>query len=288
MQRAGDSPDTMPVFADAARPTDALRLALPTGVATYRTGKTRTRCEFRFKPSWVQDAALEALTAVTSDEPVACSEPASAVAEPKPAASRSASITSSKTHVQQKHPLPPSSLTTPAHTASSAGSMDDATLTKWVNEELQIYLERQDDHRLRGVLRQELAHRRATCDGISCSYDVTSTRAGAAAGETLVIAFGGLQQKIGGGQGGGVPPYEFVRACHKAGAKFALFVRDPTRSWYLRGVGGAAAADGHPGGGSSGRLVSSASFDEMLANIAAEVAHLQPARVVTIGSSMGG
>ena len=47
--------------------------------------------------------------------------------------------------------------------------------------------------------------------------------------DTLIIAFGGLQQSIGGGGGGGVPPWEFVRSCQRAGARHALFVKDPLR-----------------------------------------------------------
>ena len=185
------------------------------------------------------------------------------------------------------HQKPPVPITDqPPHTAATTSQMDDKALEEWVNAELQLFLKSGDEPRLRHVLREELSHRRAQCDGISCSYDIASTPEGAAAGETLVIAFGGLQQRVGGGHGGGVAPYEFVRACHKAGAKFALFVRDPTRSWYLRGVGGVRYSTAS--GGGRERLRSSTSFDEMVSTLESEIRHLAPARVVTIGSSMGG
>ena len=96
--------------------------------------------------------------------------------------------------------------------------------------------------------------------------------------DTMVIAFGGLQQRIGGGANGGLPPWEFVRSCKRAGARRALFVRDPTRCWYCRGLGD----------GQLGNHGPSHTFEEMVAVLAEEVARVRPRRLVTVGSSMGG
>ena len=63
-------------------------------------------------------------------------------------------------------------------------------------------------------------------------------------------------------RGGGLPPYEFVRSCRRAGAQFALFVRDPTRCWYCRGLG-----EGPPDLGHG----ASHSFEELVAVLRSEV-----------------
>ena len=83
------------------------------------------------------------------------------------------------------------------------------------------------------VLLEEAAYRRDLAPALRRSYPSPVPAEGVS---TLVIAFAGLQQAIGGGLGGGVPPHEFVRACGRAGAHACLFVRDACRSWYLRGV----------------------------------------------------
>ena len=121
----------------------------------------------------------------------------------------------------------------------------------------------------------------------SSSKSSSKSGSGLAPCETLVIAFGGLQQRFGGGHGGGVAPYEFVKSCQRAGATHALFVRDPTRSWYCRGVGGAK-ADDEEDAAVTPAMEGSESFDGMIAALRKEVKRLQPTRVVTIGSSMGG
>ena len=56
--------------------------------------------------------------------------------------------------------------------------------------------------------------------------------------ETLVIAFAGADA-VGRGAAvhGAVPSHEFVASCRRAGVRFGLFVRDPLRAWYLRGLG---------------------------------------------------
>lgn len=124
-----------------------------------------------------------------------------------------------------------------------------------------------------------------------------------AGGETLVIAFAGADANLGGGAQGGVPSHEFVASCRRAGVTRAIFVRDALRAWYLRGV--ALDGPGHPRAHGEGGAVASVrsddpmrdvgrslrnlrSFDAMVAGLQAEIAALRPARVVTIGSSMGG
>ena len=82
---------------------------------------------------------------------------------------------------------------------------------------------------------------------------------------TLVVAFAAL-----GGGGGGVPRHEFVGACKRAGATHAVFLKDPSQSWYSFGLNG------------------SACFESVVAIVAREIAALQPSRVVLLGASMGG
>ncbi|KAL1519272.1 hypothetical protein AB1Y20_022801 [Prymnesium parvum] len=121
---------------------------------------------------------------------------------------------------------------------------------------------------VRALLREEAAFWRAGRQVVMRSWG--EAEGAAPRGGTLVLAFGGLQQQLGGGVGAGVPPMEFVAACRRAGARRALFARDPTRAWYCRGLGADAP-----------------SFDGALALLRAAVREVRPARLLTIGSSMG-
>lgn len=147
-------------------------------------------------------------------------------------------------------------------------------------------------------------------------------------GPPLLIAFGGLQQRVGGGHGsggvpgcGGMPPHELVKTCERAGAGCVLFVRDVTRSWYLRGITderiadksaekiadqGLAACAATEGGANQVAVVEPAggtgsyshpaanmcsevgSFEAMVAHLRREVQAIRPSRLATVGSSMGG
>ena len=89
--------------------------------------------------------------------------------------------------------------------------------------------------------------------------------------ETLIITFGGLTQGFPGVATPGRAQHEFVGACRRIGVLHALFVRDPLQSWYLR---------------STGTLIEP--FTSLLALLRREVSALRPARIVTIGASMGG
>ena len=103
---------------------------------------------------------------------------------------------------------------------------------------------------------------------------------------TLAIAFAGLAGRVGGAGGhrqgdrhcvdggghAGLPPHEFVNACRRAGATHALFCRDTFQAWYCRGT-----PDARTGG-----------FAAVVAALRSEIDALRPARVVTIGASMGG
>lgn len=92
--------------------------------------------------------------------------------------------------------------------------------------------------------------------------------------QTLVITFGGLTQGFPGQPTPGCAQYEFVGALRRIGVAHALFVRDPMQSWYLRRLrGDNEAAD---------------PFASVVALLRRELAFLRPARVVTIGASMGG
>jgi hypothetical protein len=156
--------------------------------------------------------------------------------------------------------------------AAESSVMSEETLDTWIDEEIQHFMRTADEGRFRKVLREE-ARQLQHGEQLLRSY----TEQGDDAPGTMVIAFGGLQQRMGGGGGGGgMPPYEFVRSCQKAGARHALFVRDPTRCWYCRGLG--------DGGGGHG---ASSSFEQMVEVLRAEVARVRPRRLVTIGSSMG-
>ena len=116
------------------------------------------------------------------------------------------------------------------------------------------------------------------------SYDGESTLAPAAPGSTLLIAFGGLAGRLGGAGGvrtgdrhqeaghAGQPAHEFVAACTLAGATHTIFCRDLQQAWYLRGT------PEQPRGG----------FAAVVAALREEVAVLRPARIVTLGASMGG
>ena len=172
--------------------------------------------------------------------------------------------------------------------------MSDEELDAWLDKEIALFMKTADEARMRRVFREEARILQSRDGGtLMRSYDVEpSTTTACAAMDTMVIAFGGLQQHIGGGRGGGVQPYEFVRSCRKAGARCALFVRDPTRCWYCRGLGegGAGGAGGAGGvGGAGGATVgSSFTFEGMVEVLRAEVDSVRPRRLVTIGSSMGG
>ncbi len=53
----------------------------------------------------------------------------------------------------------------------------------------------------------------------------------------MVIGFAGENDKLGGlPQSGGVKPENFLKLCKKSGVRWALAVRDPTHSWYHRGL----------------------------------------------------
>lgn len=140
-----------------------------------------------------------------------------------------------------------------------------------VSETMSAFLEDGDEEAVRMVLREELAFRRAGCEPLLRSWSSSDLPAGRESGATMLVAFGGLQQRVGGGLGAGVPPHEFVTSCRRAGAKYVLFVRDAARAWYCRGL-----STGAPG------------FAGVVAAVRAEVAVVKPARLVTIGSSMGG
>ena len=102
---------------------------------------------------------------------------------------------------------------------------------------------------------------------------------------TIVIAFAGLAGSLGGaggrrvgdrhedgGRHAGLPPHEFVNACQRAGANYSIFCRDLRQAWYLRGT------PQKPQGG----------FDAVVAALQAEIDSLKPARILTLGASMGG
>ena len=150
----------------------------------------------------------------------------------------------------------------------------EAALDKRMKESLNRFMQDGDETRLRAALNEEVRVRRK--GGAAVLRHYMDDRAHSC--ETMVIAFGGLQQHIGGGHSGGMPPHEFVRSCTKAGARYALFVRDASRSWYCRGLGDGAFGDAAAGN----------TFESMVAGLRAEIDRLAPARVVTIGSSMGG
>ena len=92
-------------------------------------------------------------------------------------------------------------------------------------------------------------------------------------GATLVIAFAswsGSQGRDWDGERkepGGCA--EFASAFRRAGIGTALFVKDPLRAWYLRGVG----TSGH-------------TFESVVSRMQEEIALVQPSKVVTLGSSM--
>lgn len=116
--------------------------------------------------------------------------------------------------------------------------------------------------------------------------------------DTLLIAFAGadanpnLQSVI----KGGMPSHEFVKAIRLAGISRAIFVRDTLKAWYILGI--------NPSGlespmreytlTSEGKLQSTLTregepcFESMIRTLQSEIDILKPARVVTLGSSMGG
>lgn len=120
------------------------------------------------------------------------------------------------------------------------------------------------------------------------SYDAEAHATGRSC-DTLVISFGGLNQGM--GRAGDTHAldragHEFVGTCKRLGAH-ALFIRDPLQKWYLRG-GGASAKGDLGGGGLSGVVEATDAFDELLCILEAEIAAVQPRRIVTVGASMGG
>jgi hypothetical protein len=128
------------------------------------------------------------------------------------------------------------------------------------------------------------SHRRLSGAALARSWEGGSGRASSAsaAGETLVIAFAGADAVGRGSIRGGVPSHEFVASCRRAGVRFALFVRDVTRGWYLRGIG-TDSGDIAPDSAEEAE-----GFEGMVRLLRSEIAALRPSRVVTIGSSMGG
>ena len=144
------------------------------------------------------------------------------------------------------------------------------------------------------------AHRRRTGAAILRSRGASGPPE---AGGTLVIAFAGADSALGGGADGGVASHQFVRACERAGVRHVLFVRDALRAWYLRGLGTdpwgeegldaqASQARQGPGYRHQGEhdLCDEPcdDFSGLLALLGREIAAARPARVVTVGSSMGG
>lgn len=115
---------------------------------------------------------------------------------------------------------------------SAPVATSEAEIKERLSLAMEGFLEDRDEDKVRRVLSEELAFRREGGDPLLRSWGADTPPAG----ETLVIAFGGLQQKLGGGVGTGMPPHEFVTSCRKAGASLSLFVRDAARSWYCRGV----------------------------------------------------
>lgn len=89
-------------------------------------------------------------------------------------------------------------------------------------------------------------------------------------GATLIIAFAswsGSRSR----RGAAVGHAEFELAFRRAGIRTALFVRDPLRAWYLRGIGPA----GH-------------TFESVVSRLQEQIRAARPSRIVTVGSSMGG
>ena len=108
-------------------------------------------------------------------------------------------------------------------------------------------------------------------DPVLKSYETPAEGDGAE--ETMVIGFAGENDKLGGlPQKGGVKPENFLKLCKKSGVKFALVVRDPTHSWFHRGL-----AQGDSGG-----------FNSVIEMLQAEIALVQPRELIIVGASMGG
>ena len=122
------------------------------------------------------------------------------------------------------------------------------------------------------------SHQRRAGEAIVRSWTASSPTGSASAG-TLLICFAGADANLGGGIKGGMPSHEFVSSCRRAGVSHALFVRDCLRAWYTRGIG--------IGAGGSGEA-EARSFEGVIAELRREIDAVRPARVATIGSSMGG
>lgn len=129
-----------------------------------------------------------------------------------------------------------------------------------------------DMKKMKLLLNEEAAVRRARAgDAITKSY--VPPEQGAGSSDTMLIAFAGENDKIGGlPDSGGQKPDTFLKLCKKSGIRWAIVVKDPTRSWYHRGV-----ADGDTSG-----------FDGVLGVLQAEIDLVRPREIVMIGSSMGG
>ena len=87
--------------------------------------------------------------------------------------------------------------------------------------------------------------------------------------KALIICFASLAVH----DAAGIPQvnFEFVGSCKRAGATHGIFVKDLHQAWYLRGTGDTLQ-----------------SFDALMRTLRREIHHLRPARVVTLGASMGG
>jgi hypothetical protein len=108
-------------------------------------------------------------------------------------------------------------------------------------------------------------------DPVLKSYETPAEGDGAE--ETMVVGFAGENDKLGGlPQKGGVKPENFLKLCKKSGVKFALVVRDPTHSWFHRGL-----AQGDSGG-----------FNSVIEMLQTEIALVQPRELIIVGASMGG
>ena len=83
---------------------------------------------------------------------------------------------------------------------------------------------------------------------------------------SLVASQGGLPEK------GGVSAEGFLKLAKKAGVRWTIVARDPTHSWFHRGL---AAGD-------------TEGFNTLLNALQAEINLVQPREIVCIGASMGG
>ena len=140
------------------------------------------------------------------------------------------------------------------------------------------------------------------------SWQPEEVSSSSSSGGALLICFAGADANLGGGIRGGMPSHEFVASCRRAGVRKALFVRDCLRSWYLRGIGNdrivaRTSDDGDDDGvgdddgsyydaidddGYVEPISHHRSFEGVVSHLQSEIDRVQPSRLVTIGSSMGG